>query len=307
MFNRVGELFLVRPHSLTEEELSLYKEFSFQNFLFFKEHFEQDFQAYLEELKKRVKKLKLLAVDQEGGRVARISGEFEAPLEMAKKSEKEGLEIFKSWAERIAKSLKEHKLNTNLAPVVDLAEEEAEDFLRGRTLGEDPYKVTQLASLFIKTHQKWGIKTTLKHFPGLGEVKIDPHKELPVKEKVSPKDLIPYIELSQEVDFIMTTHLILWEWDNIPVTFSSRAVKFLRENLSYRGAILTDDLNMGALKELELPERIVRAIASGHNLLIFCGSFQELISALEDLKPELEKSSYLRSKIKESLTILERY
>jgi len=103
----------------------------------------------------------------------------------------------------------------------------------------------------------------------------------------------------------MTTHLVVEEIDTKPATFSSHMVKILRNNLNYKGAILTDDLNMEALKNWELQERIILSLASGHNLLIYCGNFDNLVYALEDIKSELEKSLVLKEKIKESLFILE--
>ncbi|MFN4132290.1 MAG: hypothetical protein ACK4GE_04335, partial [Caldimicrobium sp.] len=101
MFKNLGKFFLVKPEALAPEEIAFYREFNFENFIFFKVHFEKDFREYLEVLKCKLPFLKLLAVDQEGGRVIRIPGDFEAPFEIAQKCEKEGKEILTLWAKKI--------------------------------------------------------------------------------------------------------------------------------------------------------------------------------------------------------------
>ncbi len=308
MFKNLGKLFLVKPEALSEAEKEFYRELSFENFIFFKEHFEDDFKDYFLSLKEAVKNLKLLAVDQEGGRVCRIKGDFESPFEIAKKAKAKGKESFIRWAEKIAKTLKNHNLNLNLAPVVDREDEETPEFLKKRTFGKNHEEITRYAEIFIEVHKKWGIKTCLKHFPGLYGVKIDPHKELPLKEKIFEEDLYPFIRLSRKADFIMTTHLLVPDLDkNRPFTLSEKGISFFRRETEFKGAILTDDLSMGALKDFSLAERIIYSLASGHNLLIYCGSYRDLMEALFEEKKEFEKSSFLKEKIRESLTILERY
>ncbi len=308
MFKGLGKLFLIRPGLLTEEEREFYSDLGFENFIFFKEHFEGDFESYLNRLEGSSKRLNLLAVDQEGGRVCRIKGDFESPLDMAKRAEKEGSQVFRAWAEKIAETLRSYRLNLNLSPVVDRGQEDTPEFLRGRTYGCDPERIIHLASLFIEEHKKRGLKTCLKHFPGLFEVTLDPHRELPLKKNIYREDLLPFIKLAPKTDFIMTTHLLASELDhNFPVTFSERAIDFLRKELEFRGGILTDDLSMGALKSFHLSERIVFSLVSGHNLLIYCGPYGELREALFECKEEFEKSQILKEKIQESLTILGRY
>ncbi len=307
MFTKIGKVFLVKPQVLSPEELSFFRDLCFENFIFFREHFSESFKDYLSKLSRYLKFLKLLAVDQEGGRVCRIEGDFDSPHEIAIEVRKKGPKIAYSWAEKIAKTLGDYSLNLNLAPVVDLGDEETESFIKYRTFSKDPKVVAELAKVFIEIHKKWNIYTTLKHFPGLRDVKVDPHQDLPYKNRVSNEDLYPFEVLSDQADFIMTTHLVITEWDKKPVTLSEVAINFLRKKLNFRKAIVTDDLSMGALKSFELPERIVYALASGHNLLIYCGQIEELVKALELLKPEIEKSQILREKLGESLTILERY
>ncbi len=307
MFNKIGALFLIKPEKLTQEEISFYKEFGFKNFIFFKEHFENDFKFFISNFKEKLKTL-LLAVDQEGGRVCRIEGNFLSPLEIAKKYEKEGEKSVKEWSKKIVLTLKNYQLNLNLAPCVDLADESAEVFLRGRTFGKNKNLVEKLAYLFIEEHKKEKIFSCLKHFPGLKDVKIDPHQKLPFKENLDKENLDVFFSLLEKTDvsFIMTTHIVIKEIDVKPVTFSEKIISLLRKNFNYKGIILTDDLSMGALDFWEPQERIILSLASGHNLIIYSEKWYNLIFILEDIKGEIEKSLVLREKIKKSFSALEK-
>lgn len=306
MFRFLGSLFLVKPSiELFSEELDFYRELSFKNFIFFREHFTEEFSFYKVKLKEALHELWFLAVDQEGGRVCRIPGDFDSPLEIATRFLKKGEKIVYSWAEKIAQTLKKQGLNLNLAPCVDIGDESAFEFLKARTFGKNPELIIYLARIFIKIHKRYQIFTCIKHFPGLGKVEVDPHRELPVVKDLESESLKPFENLVPEVPFIMTTHLVVFFKDKLPVTFSEWGIKFIRERLEFKGGIVTDDLNMGALKSWELTERIVLSLVSGHNLLTFCGNWKELLLALEDLKVEVEKSKVLRERIKESLFLLE--
>ena len=309
MFKQIGNLFLVKPSvSLKEEERSFYKDLNFRHFIFFKEHFKEDFRKILEEIRSAVLP-GLLAVDQEGGRVCRIEGDFESPAEIGRIYKETLNETFvRDWAGRIAESLKKYNLNLNLAPCVDLAEEEAAEFLKSRTFSLDAELVKRLSLIFIEEHEKRGILNCIKHFPGLKGVKIDPHKELPFKETLDRESLKPFeFFIKKDIVFIMSTHIVIKEIEDLPVTFSEKMIHFLRKTLDYKGVILTDDLNMGALSRWELQERIILSIASGHNLLIYCGCWEDLAQALFDIKTELEKSQVLKERIKESLYKLSFY
>ncbi len=297
---------MVKPGTLSSEELEFYKDFSFSHFIFFKKHFQIDFKDYLNRLKKAVPSLGFLAVDQEGGRVCRIAGDFVSPREASLLWEKEGKQAFLKWASAIAESLLKKGLNLNLAPCVDLGDENTPEFLKSRAFDSKPEIVAQRAKAFIEVHIKHRLLNCIKHFPGLREVEIDPHKFLPKKENVLEVDIYPFKQLlkERELSFVMTTHLIVTQWDNIPVTFSLRAVEVLRKEIGFKGLIFTDDLNMGALNKWELGERIILALASGHNILVYCGNIEDLIKIFDDLRKELYSSSVLRERIKEAIFIL---
>ena len=305
--------FILSPSiELKEEELSFYREAGIRNFIFFKRHFEEgDFSEYITRLKQSLKGLILLCVDQEGGKVARIPGDYPSPLSMARLRKEKGDKVFFEWASSLAKAVKSQGLNVNLAPCVDLADEKAPDFLKERTFGLNPEEVIECAKVFYYAHKEQGIVTCLKHFPGLGGVEVDPHEDLPRKRYISEKDLMPFKSLSSLYPMVMTTHLITSkEWDpssqTLPSTFSEKIVRLLRDVCNFKGLILTDDLNMKALKHYELAERFILSLACGHNCLLYCGPYRDVVEIWDDLRKEIEKSAVLQEKAKESLFLLEK-
>jgi len=303
----LGNFFLIKPGSLSPEELEFYKDFHFSNFIFFKEHFQEDFEDYLNRLKEVIPSPGFLAVDQEGGRVCRIPGDFASPREASIAWKKEGKQAFLKWAETIAHSLLKKGLNLNLAPCVDLGDENSPEFLKDRTFDRNPEVVVERAIAFVEIHHKLKIFTCAKHFPGLNGVEIDPHKFLPQKNKPFTEDLFPFkVLIEQGHPLIMTTHLLVKEWDNLPVTFSAKSIEILRKELNFKGLILSDDLNMGALNGWELPERLILSFASGHNMLIYCGEVENLMEVFDDVRKEIFHSTVLKEKIKESSFILEK-
>ena len=294
---------------LTPEIEEAVKEYGLRHFIFFSRNLSQKERAktLLSALKK---KRGFLAVDQEGGPVARLRPplfpKLSAPLELARK--KDPLGAVAQEARVCAQHLKKYGFNLNLAPVLDLGDEKAPSFLRGRTFGSDPEKVALLGQIYVRTFLDEGLLCCAKHFPGLGGVEVDPHQGLPVKETVEEEDLLPFLEAIRiGVPAVMTTHLLIPAWDKEPATFSSKIVKFLRENLGFKGLILTDDLFMGgALARASLEEAVLRAFLAGHDLLLLCGEFHKSIDALAIFSEECQKSLILRKKVGEKLSFIEK-
>ncbi|QJA06781.1 glycoside hydrolase family 3 protein [Thermosulfurimonas marina] len=287
---------------ITPEEREILRDFGLRHLIFFSRHFEEA--EAICTLREELGRLGLgppkgfFMVDQEGGRVQRIGPpllpDYPAPYELARKGPEEVSRI----SQEIARGLKALGLNVNLAPVVDLAGEEAPDWLRERTFGEDPERVGELAEVFIREHLKAGVLPCAKHFPGLGGVFPDPHRELPQKESPSEAELRVFKRATEAgVPLVMTTHLVVEAWDPRPVTFSERALRILREDLGFGGLVLTDDLAMGALSAWELAERLLEALLSGHDLWLIAVEVREIIEPLEALSREVEASRVLRERL----------
>jgi len=293
---------------LTQREEEAIDELGLRHFIFFSRNFTHPAKgkALLMKLKK---KGGLLAVDQEGGPVVRLRPplftELLAPLALAQTERPE--ETVRTQAEICASQLQKLGFNLNLAPVLDLGDENSPPFLRGRTFGRHPETVARLGKLYIKTFLQKGLLCCAKHFPGLGEARVDPHEDLPRLEKLSSEALLPFeVGVKAGVPCVMTTHLLVQELDKEMATFSAKITGLLREKLSFNGVILTDDLFMGAIKRrMSLPEAALKAFIAGHDLLLLCQDLWESLETIKTLLPELRSRS-LQNRVEESLKRQER-
>ena len=303
----IGPLFLIAldGKTLTPEEKEAISLFGLRHFIFFSRNLGSygETRALLEELETLAGK-GLRAIDQEGGPVSRLKPPhfpgLKAPLSLA--SEEDPEEAVAREAVLCARELKRWGFNFNLAPVLDLGEETAPSFLKGRTFGGDPQMVAGLARVYIRAFLAEGLLCCAKHFPGLGKAQLDPHEDLPVLETLDPQALRPFgAAIAAGVPCVMTTHLLIQELDREPATFSSRIVSLLREELSFSGLVLTDDLFMGAVqKKMDLAEAALKAFLAGHDLLLLCQDFSQSLETIKLLLPEFRAPS-LKKRVEESL------
>ena len=252
---------------------------------------------------KQVSELKhpFIAIDQEGGRVSRISG---APAEIAaakEYGEKYGLERFEDDYARSLYFMESIGINMNLAPVCDLFINENNECLDGRCYGKTIENAIPFVCRSVELAKKYQIISCLKHFPGLGDCAIDPHKET----AVGYFDRILWEQreckvfeagIASGADMIMTTHIKLPRIDKTIATGSTVIVQnYLRNQLGFDGPIITDDLNMKGAEELgDIGERTLAAFHAGHDLFIFGQNIDASMEAYESFH-----SAFIRGEITE--------
>ena len=308
MNQKIGPLFLVAlsGKTLSSEEKEAISTLGLRHFIFFARNLES--REQIKELMGELEEVAgpgLRAIDQEGGPVCRLRPplfpKLKAPLELAR--EKNPEEAVALAAKLCGRKLRALGFNFNLAPVLDLAAEEAPAFLRGRTFGSEAQKVANLGEIYIKNLQEEGVFACAKHFPGLGGVKEDPHHRLPQKEKISPEDLLPFkAAIRAGVFAIMTTHLLISTPSPQVVTFSPEIIALLRQDLSFKGLILTDDLYMGgARSDCSLEEAVLQAFLAGHDLILLCGDFWQSVSVIKNFARECRYSPVLNQKTSKKL------
>ncbi len=230
------------------------------------------------ELKSFSKKPLLISVDQEGGKVARLKPEYgfkkiPSAVEVSKYSYKDTVQTYKKQS----KMLRDAGINTNFAPVVDLAINPKNKVIvgMGRSYGVDPRQVVEYAKVVINEQSNQHVISVIKHFPGHGSSNADSHEGfVDVSETWSPEELKPYYGLleTSRVDAIMTAHVFNSHIDDkYPATLSHKFnTLLLRNNMKFTGVIISDDLQMGAItKKYTLKERITLAINAGVDMLLF--------------------------------------
>jgi beta-N-acetylhexosaminidase len=225
-----------------------------------------------------------IAVDQEGGRVQRLTRRtghryFPSAQKMGRDAALTPEEARRVYGE-MAKELADAGINLNFGPVVDLSANPWNSVIarRKRSYGTDPTKVTSLARSFIDAHRKANVASVAKHFPGHGSSWSDSHKTLPdISRSWQESELEPYVALSQDgmLDMVMVGHLFhprFSDGERLPSSLSASAISALRADgyIGYKGVVVSDDLEMGAVRDAySLEDRAIKAINAGVDLLVF--------------------------------------
>ncbi|MCB1481569.1 MAG: hypothetical protein KDJ55_06275 [Rhodobiaceae bacterium] len=226
----------------------------------------------------------LVMLDQEGGAVQRLG------KKLGYTSIPRAREVARDMSPKQAKALyaglagdvRGAGFNFNLAPVVDMEVDPTNPVIGkwGRAWGNDPKTVTTYATAFIDAHHGEGLACSLKHFPGHGSSRGDSHDGfVDITDTWTRAELKPFEALagSGVADAVMTAHLYHRDFagsTDEPVTLSHTAIEsVLRGELGFRGTVMTDDLDMGAIRSrYSLEEAVVRAIAAGNDLVMLSNS-----------------------------------
>jgi beta-N-acetylhexosaminidase len=222
-----------------------------------------------------------ISVDQEGGLVVRVtSGATIFPGNMAVGATGDPL-LARSLAEASASELLAMGINMDLAPVVDVNTNPLNPVIGVRAFGSNVDLVSAFASQTVDGLQSSGVSAVAKHFPGHGDTAVDSHRDLPVVphsvERLQSLEFVPFQAAMQAgVDGIMTAHLYLPQVEpqqDLPATLSKTVLTgVLRDQLGYRGLILTDALDMDAIKkDRPAAEAAVQAFEAGADMLLIAG------------------------------------
>jgi len=224
----------------------------------------------------------IIAIDQEGGRVARLKTRygFEKSVSAQYLGSLQNADSTRKYAHQTGQTLSELGINTNLAPVVDVNINPENPVIGGieRSFSDDPSVVTRHARLYIETLHEYGIITTLKHFPGHGSSRDDSHLGVvDVTDYWKQKELVPYRNLieSGTADIVMTAHIFNAALDSTyPATLSKPIITgILRDSLGFNGVVMSDDLQMKAIRtEYGLKETIKMSIQAGVDILSFANN-----------------------------------
>ncbi|MCL1928047.1 MAG: hypothetical protein FWG07_04550 [Treponema sp.] len=232
-----------------------------------------------------------IAIDQEGGRVNRLRDEYGFPPNLSAKEMAVGTELTQAQAKQTAALLAGIGINLNFAPCVDLDLNPQNPVIGayGRSFSADPAIVIKHASVWIDAHRQKGIISCLKHFPGHGSSSGDTHDGwVDVTGLWQETELIPYRSLagSKNTDrflMVMTSHVFNSELDPLnPATLSEAIITgILRNKLGFKGVIVSDDLDMDAIRaNYSFEEALEKAINAGVDLLCLSNNGSQYDPAL---------------------------
>jgi len=253
----------------------------------------------------------LISIDQEGGRVARLKPAYGfITIPSAKNISQMPLNKAKEIYDKQSKMLSKNGINCNFAPVVDLDINPKNRVISGleRSFGNSSKEVTKYAKLLIDAQKRKNIISVLKHFPGHGSSLGDSHKGfVDISKTWSKEELEPYKNLidSNDVDMIMTAHVFNSYLDKKhPATLSYNInTKLLREQMHYKGVVISDDLQMKAItKHYSLKESVTLAINSGVDILLFGNQLemQDIDELVDLIYSQVKNGAISKKRILES-------
>ncbi len=261
----------------------------------------------VDEIKVRTSTNLIVAVDQEGGDVARLSGSgfptFPSP---AYYGERGDIQAAVHAAKVTSEKLNEIGINMNLGPVADVLTNPDNVLMQHRSYSGDVTEVCQFVRSIVGAQSEFGVASCAKHFPGLGDASIDPHKEAAVSEQTAEffeENMFPPFAAAVEagVSAIMTTHLFVPSLDPVHMaTFSRRICDgILRESIGFKGVIVTDDLKMHAVDDAG--EAVPKALSAGHDMVLVGTSFDEHLFFAGRLWESVESGEVPRDAISQKI------
>ncbi|MFO7708898.1 MAG: beta-N-acetylhexosaminidase [Desulfobacterales bacterium] len=232
----------------------------------------------------------LIAIDQEGGPVARLGPPF---TRFAGNPAMEDESDADRFAAITAAELSAVGITMNLAPVVDVAPEGFPSVMAGRLFAGGPDRVARMGRAVIEGLQRRGIMAVAKHFPGIGRTTLDSHLDRPVLETdlaaIEAFDLIPFqAAVDCEVAGVMLAHILYPGLDpDQPASLSPFIVqRLLRGRMRYTGIVMTDDLEMGAIAR--------------------CGGFEPAVRGMLKAEVDLALICHTREKVETAFRIMTR-
>ena len=234
----------------------------------------------------------IIAVDQEGGRVQRFKKGFSQIPPMQKLGDlvsydkQVGLDLCKNAGWLIASELIASGIDLSFSPVLDL-DQDLSSIIGDRAFSDQIDIVIECARAFIFGMNEAGMACVGKHFPGHGSISEDSHLEKPIDRRalneIENKDLIPFKELINNLDGIMTAHILFPDVDERITTFSKIWIKqILREQMKFEGMIFSDDLSMEGTNEFKsFYDKTKNAIISGCEMVLICNNREGAKDALK--------------------------
>lgn len=235
----------------------------------------------------------LIAVDEEGGSVVRISDKpafrdapFSSPRSLYEGGGMEALRTAEAEKDALLSDL---AINVNLAPVCDITTDPAA-FLYDRSLGQSPELTCQWVQIAVEEGQTYGIGCVLKHFPGYGN-NADTHVGIAIEnrslEELEAQDLLPFAAgMEAGCGAVMVSHIQVTALDaEYPASLSPAVHRYVRETMGYNGVLVTDDLVMDAISvPYGVGEAAVLAVLAGNDLLISSDFPEQYAAVLEAIR-----------------------
>jgi beta-N-acetylhexosaminidase len=294
---------------LTQEDAELISHPHVGGVIFFSRNYTH--RQQLADLAKQIKRIRpncVLCVDQEGGRVQRFKNEMtRLPhlrilgdlIESQNVPLSKACQFSEKLGQLMALEVRALGVDLSFAPVLDL-DTGMSEVIGNRAFHRTPDMVVELAKAYIKGMLNAGMKATGKHFPGHGSVTLDSHFALPEDtrafDEIKP-DMWPFQQLiTHGIAALMPAHIVYPQIDPLPVGFSKYWLQtVLRQQLQFKGTIVSDDLTMEGAKGLgNYAERAHIALNAGCDFVLVCNNRKGAIEAIEGISPSFGSEEQAR-------------
>ena len=336
MNNSCGRLMIdIQGTSLSHADIELINNNQVGGLILFERNFHSKEQIF--DLCSEIKGIKrniLISVDQEGGRVQRFKSGFTKLPSMQVLSDyaasNSNINIFKEVGWLMAAELIAVGIDISFAPVLDV-DRNTSSIIGNRSFSDIPSHVSSIAKEFISGMNEAGMQATGKHFPGHGGIFEDSHLLQPQDKRsldeLIKHDLIPFMDLKDDIGGIMCAHILFPEVDVLSAGFSPFWIKeILRNRIGFKGVVFSDDLTMKGAGEYSYAERVNLSLSAGCDMVLICNSRDGVTEAITHMEQnniggsnvvpsmlshskilwEDLKNSDRRSKIREDLANIER-
>lgn len=299
---KVGQLFLVRyDGNLASNWIKKYYPGGYIMFAKdFNNQTKESIKKEIDDLQSISKVPLVIAVDEEGGYVTRVSRypSFRESKFLAPRSyyESGGEKLLEQTEKEKAKLLLSIGVNLNLAPVADVSID-SNDFINIRTFNRNAKETAVLIGKMVNYANEEGISSSLKHFPGYGN-NVDTHTGIAIDERsyenFVENDYLPFEEgIKNKVPTVLVSHNIIKCMDSeYPATLSKKVISELREKLNFTGVVITDDLSMSAVNSyVENGSAAVLAVNAGEDLIItsdFVKMYNSVYEAVKNKEIDME-------------------
>jgi len=296
---------------LTAAERAFFRDANPWGFILFARNIETPRQVtrLTHDLREAVGRNCLIFVDQEGGRVQRLRAphwrKYPAGAvfqDLYLQNERWGKRAAYLSYRMIADDLRSVGITANCAPVLDLPQKKADPIISDRAFGTKPVQIIDIAHAAMAGLMNGGIAPVVKHIPGHGRADVDSHKALPRikvgRQTLERTDFIPFRALS-DAPMAMTAHAVYECNSRSAVTVSKKSLtELVRAAIGFNGLVMSDDLDMKALKG-GLTRKTERALAAGCDIALQCsGKLPEMVRVAKGAK-YLEGRSKRRSIVAE--------
>lgn len=249
----------------------------------------------------------LVAIDEEGGRVARLGPPALRLPPMRQLAGTGDLQLIERVAASVARELRCLGVSMNFAPVVDVDTNPENPIIGDRAFAAEPEGVVRCASAYLRGLRAGGVASCLKHFPGHGDTLLDSHLALPTvahdRARLEAVELVPFRELAPLADSMMTAHVIYPALDpGRPATSSAAIVTdLLRGELGFQGALFSDDLEMRAMDgHGGFGASALAAVRAGCDLLLICSRADAQAEAHAALADEIARDAAFAARCREA-------